>query len=578
MAEAQRPDPSDPTRIPAVSFTSVRRGWDPDEVRTFLTAVAAELQRAQQRIADLESAVPPAVDLGSLPDDEVARLVGEETARVLATAREGATALRARAEATAAELLDEATVEANRVREAAAEEASRRRSEAAAAAAAEISEAKERGREMVAEANRHRDHVASALEQRRRAARDWAQEVEVEQRRLLEVFERARAVADDVVARLRPAPLPTDDADLRVDTRAAVENAIAAAGDDTSVGDGPLSAVYDAAAEIDDEPVTATHGDDDQPPSEAVQPASALDDDVSGASDDSTESNVVHLFGVADAGDDVEPVADTEGDGSEASSGQDASVGALFARLRDEIADADAEVGGAAGDSTAGDPEDADTDEVPSGPIADRDAALSSVLTQAIRKAKRVLADEQNAVLERLADGATVTDIGDLVPGLDEHAAGYTAAVAPVFDKVCTAAAALTGGSTPTPASDASRWITHGLVEPLRDRLASSIAAADGDSAALIKRLRALYRDVKTNTVAVAVTDAVLGVHGEAVVASAPDGVALRWVSDPDVRACPDCEDNVLAGAQPAGTPFPTGSVCAPAHSGCRCAVVPDER
>lgn len=570
MAEAQRPDPSDPTRIPAVSFTSVRRGWDPDEVRTFLTAVAAELQRAQQRIADLESAAPPAVDLGSLPDDEVARLVGEETARVLATAREGATALRARAEATAAELLDEATVEANRVREAAAEEASRRRSEAAAAAAAEISEAKERGREMVAEANRHRDHVASALEQRRRAARDWAQEVEVEQRRLLEVFERARAVADDVVARLRPAPLPTDDADLRVDTRAAVENAIAAAGDDTSVGDGPLSAVYDAAAEI----------DDDQPLSDAAQPVSARDDDASGARDDSTESNVVHLFGVADAGDDVEPVADTDtgDDRSEASSGQDASVGELFARLRDEIADADAEVGGAAGDSTAGEPEDADTDEVPSGPIADRDAALSSVLTQAIRKAKRVLADEQNAVLERLADGAAVTDIGDLVPGLDEHAAGYTAAVAPVFDKVCTAAAALTGGSTPTPASDASRWITHGLVEPLRDRLASSIAAADGDSAALIKRLRALYRDVKTNTVAVAVTDAVLGVHGEAVVASAPDGVALRWVSDPDVRACPDCEDNVLAGAQPAGTPFPTGSVCAPAHSGCRCAVVPDER
>ena len=568
MAEAKRPDPSDPTRIPAVSFTSVRRGWDPDEVRTFLTAVAAELQRAQQRIAELESADPPAVDLGSLPDDEVARLVGEETARVIATAREGATALRARAEATAAELLDEATIEANRVREAAAEEASRRRSEAAAAAAAEISEAKERGREMVAEANRHRDHVASALEQRRRAARDWAQEVEVEQRRLLEVFERARAVADDVVARLRPAPLPTDDADLRVDTRVAVENAIAAASDDTSMGDGSLSTVYDAAAEV----------DDDQPSSDSAQPESARDDKASDARDDSTESNVVHLFGVAEDGDDEAPVsgADTDDDGSEASSGQDASVGELFARLRDEIADADG--GGTAGDTATDEPASADTDEAPSGPIADRDAALSSVLTQAIRKTKRVLADEQNAVLERLADGATVTDIGDLVPGLDEHAASYAAAVAPSFDKACTAAAALTGGSTPTPVSDASRWITNGLVEPLRDRLASSIVAADGDSAALTKRLRALYRDVKTNTVAVAVTDAVLGVHGEAVVASAPDGVALRWVSDPDVRACPDCEDNVLAGAQPAGTPFPTGSVCAPAHSGCRCAVVPDER
>jgi hypothetical protein len=83
---------------------------------------------------------------------------------------------------------------------------------------------------------------------------------------------------------------------------------------------------------------------------------------------------------------------------------------------------------------------------------------------------------------------------------------------------------------------------------------------------------------VKTNVVGGAVTDAVLAVHGEAVVASSPDGTPLRWVADPQARACPDCEDNVLAGAQPAGTPFPTGHVAAPAHSGCRCALIPAER
>ena len=131
-----------PTRIPSATFATVRRGWDPDAVRAFLTAVAAELQRAHGRIAELEAATPAAVDLSALPDDEIARLVGEETAAVLATAREGATALRLRAEAKATELLDDAAAEANRVREAASEDAARRRAEAAEVAAAEIADAR----------------------------------------------------------------------------------------------------------------------------------------------------------------------------------------------------------------------------------------------------------------------------------------------------------------------------------------------------------------------------------------------------------------------------------------------------
>ncbi|MGA1568941.1 MAG: DivIVA domain-containing protein, partial [Ilumatobacteraceae bacterium] len=304
MSDAQRPDPSDPTRIPSATFATVRRGWDPDAVRAFLTAVAAELQRAHGRIAELEAAAPGAVDLSALPDDEIARLVGEETAAVLATAREGATALRLRAEAKATELLDDAAAEANRVREAASEDAARRRAEAADVAAAEIADAKERGREMVAEANRHRDQVSAALEQRRRAARDWAQEVEVEQRRLLEVFERARAVADDVVARLRPAPVSTDDADLRGDTRAVVESAITAAGD--TAADAAGGAVYDLATEDGSDQVTSPDAEadiaDEASVADVVAAAeSAVDTEGDDDGDADAGSNVVHLFGAEPA-------------------------------------------------------------------------------------------------------------------------------------------------------------------------------------------------------------------------------------------------------------------------------------
>jgi hypothetical protein len=45
----------------------------------------------------------------------------------------------------------------------------------------------------------------------------------------------------------------------------------------------------------------------------------------------------------------------------------------------------------------------------------------------------------------------------------------------------------------------------------------------------------------------------------------------MTWTIDPSEAACADCEDNSLAGAIPAGEPFPTGHTSAPAHPGCRC-------
>ena len=51
-------------------------------------------------------------------------------------------------------------------------------------------------------------------------------------------------------------------------------------------------------------------------------------------------------------------------------------------------------------------------------------------------------------------------------------------------------------------------------------------------------------------------------------------GSQVRWLVDPATPPCPDCDDNVLAGTIGKGDEFPTGSPCAPAHTGCRCLVV----
>lgn len=53
------------------------------------------------------------------------------------------------------------------------------------------------------------------------------------------------------------------------------------------------------------------------------------------------------------------------------------------------------------------------------------------------------------------------------------------------------------------------------------------------------------------------------------------DGASSRWIVDNGGVACPDAEDNALAGGVCKGDPFPTGDLHPPAHPGCRCLAAP---
>jgi hypothetical protein len=57
-----------------------------------------------------------------------------------------------------------------------------------------------------------------------------------------------------------------------------------------------------------------------------------------------------------------------------------------------------------------------------------------------------------------------------------------------------------------------------------------------------------------------------------------PKGEVQRWVVDPSCVACPDCDDNALAGEIGRGDSYPTGDTRPPAHQDCRCLVVPVSR
>ncbi len=210
-----RPDPSSPSSVASASFATARKGFEPSEVREFLRMVAAELARLQERERFLErelrnSQRTPSPSSVALDDELVTRMLGEEAARILHTARDAAAQIKTRSEEGAARLLREATDEAQRLREEAEIEASRRRADATADAEAELEMAKQQGREMVNEARAYRERVLNELARRREIARQQIEQLVHGRDRLLQVFERARLVAVDVMADLTPLGEPDE--------------------------------------------------------------------------------------------------------------------------------------------------------------------------------------------------------------------------------------------------------------------------------------------------------------------------------------------------------------------------------
>src|SRR5579884_1499392 len=128
-----------PELIQAQSFTSAFRGYDPAEVRAFLSRVASELRAWRERAEHLESAWHSAEERAARPpvldEDTLMAAVGEETAAILRSARSAAADMRARASDDADKTLADAREEAARLQEqarSALQQASQAAEEAAA--------------------------------------------------------------------------------------------------------------------------------------------------------------------------------------------------------------------------------------------------------------------------------------------------------------------------------------------------------------------------------------------------------------------------------------------------------------
>jgi hypothetical protein len=223
--------------------------------------------------------------------------------------------------------------------------------------------------------------------------------------------------------------------------------------------------------------------------------------------------------------------------------------------------------------------------EAPPTPFERRDADLTPIIVGSARKLKRVLADEQNEVLDALRRSEPVRELGALLSPSGEHVDRYLVAIEAELAEAANAGAAMVGRSsklskadTGTAAKAGRSVLADWLVEPLRERLERCVVDGDGDNAGISTRIRAVYREWKTQHIDEQLDDVILAAHGRGTLAAIAPGTPVVWVCDEAATGCADCDDNSLAGPVPAGQAFPTGSEFAPAHVGCRCLLLPDGR
>jgi DivIVA domain-containing protein len=618
-----RPDPSSPAAVSAASFNVSRRGFDQTEVRDFLRMVSAEMARLQERERFLESELKAMQTRGMsapgmLDEEVVTALLGEEAARVLGTAREASSQIRLRAEEAATRLVKEASSDATRLREEAELEAVRRREDAAADAEAEIELAKQQGRDMVNEAREYREKVLTELARRRELAREQIEQLIHNRDRLLNAFERARLATDDVMTGLvsvdhdlpreyinlapTTGPVPTivlervveAFAEAEAETQAEAESPeVVELFDHTKLEEIEPEATQEVAVEVIEEvaPVEEVLVEmevveaivEETPAVEVIETTAVVEDE---------KSNVVNLFSKdrprPETSGGVNPehpsVDKTVAPKSDANA---QAVENLFARLREATVDkaaSNAVSGGKVVEPRKSTKkvevvEETATVVVPvqpmhdAGAFAKRDEVLAPVVVAMSRKLKRVLADEENEVLEYLRGKKNALTVDAMVGEQEVHAKRYGDAVSEDIMAAAKGAAKSAKVTDVIPAVDVLIGVQ--LVKPLRDRLAKAIEQNGTDRVAMAKALRGVYRQWKSQHIDEQVDDIACLSYSRGFFAGVKPGTQVCWMVDPNGPECPDAEDNSLAGSIALGKEFPTGNLHPLAHAGCRCLLAP---
>ena len=613
-----RPDPSSPAAVGSAQFSVVRRGFEQEEVRDLLRGVSAELARLQERERFLESELRAMQTRGlsapgALDEEMVTALLGEETARVLTSAREAAKQQIARAAETAERLVREASSDAARIRQEAEIESSRKRNDAVADVEAEIELAKQQGREMVIEAREYREKVLSELARRRELAREQIEHLIHDRDRLVAAFDRARLAANDVVgdltefdelseevARISGLSTPVDatapiffdytkepDAIPQSSESIEVEKVVGV------IAESIDSITIETVEVIEVEEVIVVEEVIEKTPDTTVV---AMHEAPAGMSEHPSSeplaqehiAEVVQLFGKkrkeAEASQVVNEVVEPPvvvvepvevKKESVASTPQKKSVDDLFARLKQTNT---AEVARTAKPKVV-------VPKVDQGVFDHRDEVLEPIMVLITRKMKRVLADEENSMLTYLQGKKSIVALEKVLPSADEHLQMYVEAL--TEDLI---SAAMAGAQSLSKSLKAdlrkrvtrsavmqvvSRTMDESTIRPLREKIQRAVEQSNGDKDEMSNLIRSVYREMKMQRVEQQVSDITRMAYRRGAYLVLDQGTQVCWMVDPNGPSCADAEDNSLAGSTDLGSEFPTGHIHPTAHAGCRCLIAP---
>jgi DivIVA domain-containing protein len=514
------------------------------------------------------------------------------------------------------DLVDVMRREAEAEREAMLADGERARAEAEATAEQIRAAAREQGRRLVGEAQTVRERMLGDLARRRRTAREQLERLNAARERLLAAYEVVKRTVDEATSELtvalpeakvasevamrRVSEEPEEtvevlEAELSVARMAGLVDDLAT----TEVSDDELDQMLRELGEDDDTiPPAVLSAPARAEPAEPAEPADAepaeqAEEAEPAALTEALEAEPETSSSAEPAGAEPAPGPEAEapgpepgGEGEEGEHGQGGPlVDELFARIRagrpgpgGGEAAAPQAVAVAAPEYDAGVPPDDEEPEMPEDPevvvLRERDAVLATVERELGRRLKRVLADEQNEVLDLLRRGRSVT-FAEVVPAGDEHADRFAIAAGPDLDAAAAHGASRVGADVAVSCDDLAGSLGRALVDPLRQRIERSFEDCDGDLEEVSERLRALYREWKGQHIGAAVRHYTAAAYAWGAYEGAPEGAKLRWLVDRTGEPCPDADDNALAGPVAKGSPFPTGDRCSPAHPGCRCLVVP---
>ncbi len=591
-------------------FSTSFRGYDTDEVRSFLKRVAAQQRTVHDRLAglsaELEAArtVLPAAPIIDLTRDEVRTdAVGEDG---LAEQRLAGEELLENARQEAALILARANDEAARIQLRARAESRGKTPEGGRVALTgdapeDTDTAKVQAKAMIAEARAVRERILTDLNKRRRtahiqleqlrAAREKLQETMREARRVIDASSRdlthadveARLAAEAAGRRVAAEPLPTVDeleAELSGDRHfgAALHTAAVEAEDE--------STVVDEATVVDELTVV-----------EVVQIVEVVE----------VPDEVLPLsaFIALEASDDIESVVVIIDDSASTESVEvpvrKRKVDDLFAKLRAEreassqrAREVLATPGPTSGGSTAladavvatqatvevAQAHRTSTVQFPDGQtvLEHRERSLELVRLRASKQMKRHLQDEHGAALASLRRARGRVTVESLVGCEIDQRGGCVTLLLPAIQEAAAAGQRLVSGVEDQVASlmvrcaEIAEGVAADLSSPVRDRLSDAIDDQTEDLATVLGQT---YREWTTDRLMERVREALTAGFSAGAFCATTPGVPVRWILDDGEQPCSDCDDNVLNGVQSSGEAFPTGELYPPVHPGCRCLVVP---